>query len=419
MIFRMRFFLLGFPFVIAAAVVGCGDDADVDPSTGGSGGPGGTGGSGGAGATPPVSSEELLELGPWDVGFREMTLAYPGVASDEDRELPMRMWYPAIPDSGADPALYAVAAVVEVPTDVALDAPPLADGSGFPLAIYSHGSGGQALLAYPFGELMASHGWIVASPNHIGNTALDQLAMTSVPGARSQLNRPNDVSAVIDWLESGLTNDDLAGAADTARVFVIGHSFGAYTAFAVGGGTPDFDVLTEDCDGDPNDSCMVYAEPEVEAAFRAGFGDPRVVAIAPQAPGVPTGADLAALDVPTMLMSGLLDQTTPHATQAAPAWAMLDHPDDVWVDMPMGAHVSFITICHDLAPSIINIFQPDAFDDGCDFDRFTPTDEAVPVIAAYLLAFGRLHVLGETAWDTVLRGETIGEIDDQFEITVR
>jgi hypothetical protein len=120
-----------------------------------------------------------------------------------------------------------------------------------------------------------------------------------------------------------------------------------------------------------------------------------------------------------MLMSGLQDKTTPHETQAVPAWEGLDHPDDIWVDMPRGAHFTFVTICHDLLPAFLNMFQPDAPEDGCDFEQFTPTPQAIPIIAAYLLAFGRRHVLGETEWDEILRGETIGDIDDQFEITVR
>ncbi|MEM7434848.1 MAG: hypothetical protein AAF436_06815 [Myxococcota bacterium] len=392
---RISFLL---PLLLALAS-GCSDGADGDES---------------------ASADELLSLGEFDVGFRQMMLRYTPPGSGETREISMRMWYPAAPDSGAEPAVYAVAGVVSVPTDVALDAPPLAEGSDFPLVIYSHGSGGQALLGYPYGELMASHGWILASANHAGNTALDDLGGTSTPGARNQLNRPSDITAVIDWLESGLTDDDLAGAADTSRVFVIGHSAGAYTAFAAAGATPDYDALVEGCDDEsPSESCLVYAEPEVEAAFRAGLGDPRVVAVATQAPGVPRGADLAALEVPTMLMSGLLDRTTPHATQAAPAWEALDNPDDIWVDMPRGAHFTFITICHDLTAALINVIQSDAFDDGCDFDLSPRTDDVVPILAAYTLGFGRIHVLGETEWQAVLAGPTLGDFDEEFEITSR
>ena len=40
--------------------------------------------------------------------------------------------------------------------------------------MHSHGNGGEGLLAYPYGELMASHGWILVAPNHTGNTAFDE-----------------------------------------------------------------------------------------------------------------------------------------------------------------------------------------------------------------------------------------------------
>jgi predicted dienelactone hydrolase len=396
------------PVLALLVVSGCGTDSTDQ-------GPGGSGGTG-------VSADELLNLGEYEVGFREMMFSYTPPASDEMREIPMLLWYPAASNSGAPPALYALADIVEIPREIALDAPPVAEGGNFPLAIYSHGSGGQALLGYPFGELLASHGWIVASPDHVGNTALDGLGGTSTPFALTALNRPADITGVIDWLESGLGEDELAGAADTSAVFVIGHSFGGYTAFAIGGVDQDFDALTENCDEqEPSESCMIYAEPEVEAAYRAGFRDPRVVAIAPQAPALlsPVEGTLAALDIPTMLMSGLQDKTTPHATQAVPAWEGLDHPEDIWVDMPRGAHQTFITICHDLDPMLLSFFQPNAPEDGCDFEQFTPTPQAIPVLAAYLLAFGRRHVLGETEWDEILRGKPIGDIDDQFEITVR
>ncbi|MEM9730477.1 MAG: hypothetical protein AAF997_17990 [Myxococcota bacterium] len=410
--------------LIAFGGAGCSDDGSNDETAGtggtaGSGGSGAMGGGSGAGGAPTVSEDELLNLGPFDVGFREMSLSYTPPASDEVRELSLRIWYPAAPDSGAEQAVYEVVGVVAVPTDVALDAPPIADGTGFPLALYSHGSGGQALLGYPYGELMASHGWILASANHAGNTALDDLSGNSAPSARTRLNRPSDVTALIDWLESGLVEDDLSGKADTSSVFVIGHSFGAYTAFTAGGATPDYDTLTENCDDEnPSESCQIYADPEVEAAFRAGLSDPRVAAIAPQAPGVPPGGDLAGLDVPTMLMSGLLDRTTPHAVTAVPAWEALDGPDDIWVDMPRGAHFTFITICHDLSDALINVVQPDAFEDGCDFELSPPTDEVVPILAAYVLGFARLHILGESEWENILRGPTIGEFDDEFEITL-
>jgi predicted dienelactone hydrolase len=248
---------------------------------------------------------------------------------------------------------------------------------------------------------------------------LDEPAGTADPFTLVGLNRPIDISAVIDELESGLADDELEGKADTSRVFLFGHSFGGYTSFTGGGADVDFDALEADCEGMTSESCDVLADPNVEAAYRAGFGDPRVVALAPQAPALIaiTDTELAALEIPTMLMSGRLDQTTPHDEHAGPAWAGIDHPDDLWVEMPLGAHYSFVTICYDLDPAILELLRPNAGDDGCG-DAFIPAEEAIPVLAAYVLAFGRLHVLGQTEWDSVLTGPPLGDPGD-FIVTLK
>jgi predicted dienelactone hydrolase len=349
-------------------------------------------------AVPSADPEELFEQGPYEVGFREIMITYSAAASGEDRELLLRVWYPAQSGSGAPPAQYSVAGIV-VPTEHALDAPPVTDDAALPFVVHSHGNAGESLLTYPYGELMASHGWVLVAPNHTGNTAIDFLGAPD-PFTRSALDRPNDITAVIDAFESGLSGDELAGKADTSSVFLFGHSFGGYTTFAVGGTGVDFDELASNCDGMTSDSCNVIADPNVEAAYRAGFLDERIVALASQAPAVGSIVDdtFGDLEIPTMLMSGLLDQTTTHENNAEPAWQGLDHPDDLWVEMPEGAHFSFITICHDLTQEQLDFFRPDAGEDGCG-PEFIDTEESVPVLAAYVLAFGRLHVLGETKWD--------------------
>ena len=52
-----------------------------------------------------------------------------------------------------------------------------ADGP-FPLVVYSHGSGGLRFIASDYTEAIASHGYIVAAPDHTGNTALERLSNT-------------------------------------------------------------------------------------------------------------------------------------------------------------------------------------------------------------------------------------------------
>jgi predicted dienelactone hydrolase len=367
-----------------------------------------------------VSADELFEQGPYEVGYREMSVTYSDAASMEPRELPLRVWYPAQDDSGAPTARYAAAGVIDLPSGIALDAPPVTDEENLPLVVYSHGSGGEGLLAYPYGELMASHGWVLVAPNHPGNTALDLAFGPADPSALVALNRPIDITAVIDEFESGLGGDELEGKADVALgVFLFGHSFGGYTSFTAGGADVDYDAFSADCEGQTSENCDVLTDPNVEAAYRAGFGDPRIVAIAPQAPALVAIADgeLGKLGIPTLLMSGRLDQTTTHEEQAAPAWAGVNDPNDIWVEMPLGAHYSFVTVCHDLEPGVLALFIDDADMDGCSPD-FVDTRDSVPVLAAYLLAFGRRHVLGQTEWDPILTGPPLGKPGD-FVVTVK
>lgn len=384
------------------SIIGCGDDA-------------------GGGISANV--DELFEYGSYEVGYREFPITYTAAATGENREVLLRVWYPAEPDSGAPSARYAVGGIVDLPAGIALDAPPANEDSDRPFVVYSHGNGGEGLLAYPYGELMASHGWILVAPNHTGNTAFDFLE-TPDPFTRSALDRPYDITAVIDEFESGLSGDDLAGKADTAAVFLFGHSFGGYTTFATGGVEADVDGLLASCEGESNAGCDLLANEDVEAAYRAGFLDERIVAVAPQAPAISslltdpeTDLFVGLADIPTMVMSGTLDATTPYETSAVPSWEGTNDPNDIWVNMPKGAHYTFLSICYDLEPDILAFFRPDAGVDGCD-PEFVDAEEAMPVLQAYVMAFGRRHVLGEVRWDSVLKGPPLGNEGD-FVITTR
>ncbi len=358
------------------------------------------------GADPELTRDEkaaaLLARGPSAVGYASATVQTTSPVTGEARELPVELWYPAT-DAGEPVATYRLQGVVEVPAEGVLDAPEVAAGP-HPVALYSHGSGGVGLVGYNQAEHLASHGWIVVAPDHVGNTTLDGLLGSDTPFLVTALHRPLDVTAVLDAVADGL--GPLGDAADLERVFMFGHSFGAYTTLSVAGATLDVAAYAGDCDAEaPPDGCEALTRTAATAAWQDGFLDPRVAAIAPQAPaliGAFVQAELAALSdsVPVMIQSAGKDITTPDATNAEPLWATLSHPDDVWVEVPEGGHLSFLTTCEDIGLDAVTAFQPTAIDDGCGPDA-PPASEILPVFAAYLLGFARAHVLGEEGWREV------------------
>jgi dienelactone hydrolase len=107
----------------------------------------------------------------------------------------------------------------------------------FPLVVFSHGSGAYRASYIYWCEYLASHGYVVAAPDHPGSaryTVVDGEVV--VPGGpRSdrktmERERPLDVCTVMDGMER-LAKEDarFQGRVDCSNVAVTGMSFGGYT----------------------------------------------------------------------------------------------------------------------------------------------------------------------------------------------
>jgi len=149
----------------------------------------------------------------------------------------------------------------------------------FPLVVYSHGSGGIRFENLELAVHLASHGYIVVSADHPGDTLL-------YPGDEMNsvlTNRPLDVSFLIDQFlafdqESG---NFFAGAIDPDRIAVAGWSYGGYTALALASGS--FYLGT-------------FTDPRVKAILPL---DGSVHAFGPDEPTV-----FSTITVPTLLLGG-------------------------------------------------------------------------------------------------------------------
>ncbi|MEN0653608.1 MULTISPECIES: alpha/beta hydrolase family protein [Hyphobacterium] len=129
------------------------------------------------------------------------------------------------------------------------------DGDGpFPVVIFSHGLGGSREAAPYLGEHWASWGFLAVFVQHPGSDEsvwqgqsgpAAMQALRQAANARSAVARYRDIPFVLDEIERRTATDELP--ADTARMGIAGHSFGAHTVMAAlgrdfgPGGRIDFD----------------------------------------------------------------------------------------------------------------------------------------------------------------------------------
>jgi predicted dienelactone hydrolase len=349
------------------------------------------------------------ELGPFAVGRTGFTIKD---ATYDDRELPVDVWYPVDPaDAGGGPSLYEVRIRVTIipdlwvatlvftrPSEVALDAPPVSQAGEFPLIVFSHGSGGLRYQSFFLTETLASHGFVVAAAGHVGNTLLDEIGGTFAPLPEMMVARPLDVSVLITRMleKNEAPDDDFYQAIDGDRIGVCGHSFGGFTSFAMAAGFEG--DLTEDLLSDlPED-------------FEPLPPDPRVDAIAPIAPASTWFGDteLGSIAVPTLILGGTEDTTTPIPENNDRPFALI--ADQVFqTDLTGAVHFSFSNSCdliqvmrdRNIPQSLINEFLGEAFTEPC-----TPSvldvDEAHRITKLYVVSLFKAFVEGDDRYEPYL-----------------
>ncbi len=164
-----------------------------------------------------------------------------------------------------------------------------------PLIIFSHGLGGSREGYQFLGEHWAKNGFVSVHVQHIGsddsvwkNAPKTELisAMRKAAGIKQYIDRPADVSFVLDQLEQ---YEALQNRINFEKIGMAGHSFGAHTTLAISG--------------------------QVFQLFRGNeksFADSRIkaaIAMSPQAPKRKATHDVAfsKIKIPMMHLTGTLD----------------------------------------------------------------------------------------------------------------
>lgn len=390
---------VGLCLMLGLSAAGCGDDFT---------------------ASDRNNPELLAERGAYAVSVRETTVRYTPPGQEEERSLPVVVWYPSDEAEGRAHRLTLAGGFVRLPTR-AFKGLPVASGGPHPVVVHSHGSGGEASLAYPAAEIFASRGWVVVSISHSGNTTMDSLSNPLDVPMYIPIYRMLDVSRTLDSAAEGFGWEDFAGHIDTNKVFMYGHSLGGYTSMAIGGATYLLEgakaLVCEDagqnceegditCGQHNPEACAFLNEPAIVAVTEESFRDPRVQAIALQAPGAIGMIDPSTVEVPSLLMSADQDAWLQFEREAQPIWNALHHPDDLWLRFKDAGHLSFITVCEEnvLGPDLVNSFMPSVGGDGCN-EEYMSSALMADINTAYMVMFAEKHLLGVSTWDAHLRGE--------------
>ncbi|MDX2170173.1 MAG: hypothetical protein SF182_24085 [Deltaproteobacteria bacterium] len=331
---------------------------------------------------PPNDLGPTADFGPYPVGITTLQLtdaSRMNTAGDGPRPVTVEVYYPttaaAIAGHPRDVATVLGIPLLETPAyrDVAM----AADGP-YPLVLFSHGNNGIRIQSFFFGAHLASHGYIVVSPDHHGNTFPDTLA--GLFDAQVAINRPRDMRFLIDtFLEFNASPAGFfAGAIDPDRIGMSGHSFGGYTTFALGNGE---------------------------------FAEPRVKALLPQAPAaVFDDAFFAGITQPTLIIGGSIDETTPPAeNQQRPFDALPSGARVVaYANLSGAGHFTFSDFCE--VPRMLLSFLG-GFSEACE-PRHLPWRHAHDITNYLALNFFDATLRDDAAALARLSPQAVGTIED-------
>ncbi len=344
---------------------------------------------------PALPTSDPSSLGPYAVGVTTIQIE----DGPEGRAIPVEIWYPAVPSEGAEVAGYALTAgpltLVEVksPNGAVRDALTDLQGAGHPLIAFSHGFGGVRFQSFYMTEYLASHGFVVAAPDHVGNTFLELVQQTTaLPTATMARLRPMDISRTIDEVlaRSDDPNDPLYRMVDPTRIGMAGHSFGGYTTIRIAGAEIDLDFVTTECAADPDN---VFCDGYEVGAFPKSARDERVIAALPQAPAgdiIYGEHGMEAIQIPTMIQGGTSDSSTPFVEEQQVPFGKLTK-DAYLLGLDKAGHFTFSDMC-----SVIDLIglSVGSFDDGCSPDNMDPV-LAHHLINQYSTAFFQDRLSGE------------------------
>ena len=223
-----------------------------------------------------------------------------------------------------------------------------------PVVIISHGLGSDRTSFIYLAQHLASHGFVVAVPEHPGSSSSQLQALLNgraaeVTSPREFIDRPLDIKFLLDELTRlSQSNPAFQGRLNLQQIGVVGQSYGGYTALALAGAPIRFQQLQTNC-RNLNDSlnvslllqCLALQLPDRQY----DLSDSRikaVIAINPVDSSIMGPESLNQIKIPVMLVAGSADTVAPALPEQIQPFTWLGAIDRYLVLINGATHFSTI-----------------------------------------------------------------------------
>ncbi|MDP8255585.1 MAG: hypothetical protein P9M14_07550 [Candidatus Alcyoniella australis] len=343
------------------------------------------------------------QLGPYAVGVTTMCFVDESryeIWGNRKRLVPLEIWYPST-GAGGRPNLMpemigmmpeAVWGIMELlygdnfeplmayVTDALREAEIQVAAEPWPVIFFSHGLNAVRFQNFTMCEYLASHGFIVAAPDHYGNAIFtndpfseDVILVNPTTVVTSFIDTVTDIGFVYDRLAELNVEPGgrFEGLLDLSRCGMTGHSYGGMTTLNA---APQYDFI----------DAIAPLNPAYVGVFPEDF------------------------DKPFFLVQGRKDGVVGFfVPDVEILWNENESTQKIYLDMYRAGHYSVTDACLLLPPGMI----PDSAT-GCSGDEFIDGELANALNAAYLTAFFKTTIADEQGYvDYMLTNHAPEEID--------
>lgn len=281
-----------------------------------------------------------------------------------------------------------------------------------PVVVISHGLGSNGVNFESLAKHLASYGFAVALPQHPGSDY--EYIQNFLAGKTKDMfhgnefiDRPLDISFLLNELEQ-LNQYQFHNQLNLKKVGIFGHSFGAYTAFALAGAEINFKQLKQDCGPQMevlNMSLLLQCRALELKAQKYNLKDDRIGGIFvldPVNSSLFGKAGLSQVQLPVLWGSASEDKITPIVLEQAKSFTWL-RTSDKYLVLTEGAdhiNINFGAIGENSFTSLAELIQPDP--------------EVVDGYAnAFGLAFFQTHVADRSEYSSYLQASYAQTISEQ------